>query len=137
MKGLIVLGILVLLVVGAVQWVGASFRQHDFAEKLHDVASQVDKDNQEEIKRQVVAEGGKLHLKVAPSDVHIRYEPTPDLSYAQRFVSKIGSFQNHRATITVDYTQPVLVLSLKRHAEGTALIESVGQPKRAQPMPEP
>ncbi len=136
MKNLIWLLILGLVVVGVVQWVGGALRRHDFEEKLHDVALRADDQNQDEIKRLVVAEGGKLHLQVAPSDVNVRYVPTSDLGFAQRMVSRIGTFQNHRATITVDYTQPVLLLRLKRHAEATALIESAATAKTPQMTPE-
>ena len=137
MKKIIGLLILGLAVVGTVQWVGAFLHQHEFEEKLHDVAQQVDDANQQEIKRQVVAEGAKLHAEVALSDVAVSYAPTSDLGFAQRMVSGITSFQNYRATIKVDYTQRVLLMPLKRHAEASALIQSAGQPKRAQqPVPE-
>ena len=137
MKKLIGLLILVLAAVGTVQWVGALLHQHEFEEKLHDVASQVEDSDHKEIKQQVVAEGGKLHVEVAPSDVDVGYAPTSDLGFAQRMVSGIGTFQNHRATIKVDYTQRVLFMPLKRHAEATALIESTGRAKRAQvPVPD-
>jgi hypothetical protein len=57
------------------------------------------------------------------------------MNYAQRMVSRIGTFQN-RATIIVDYTQSILFIPVKRHAKGTALIESAAQAKRAQPSPD-
>ena len=137
MKNIIWLLILGLVVVGLVQMVGGALRRHDFEGQLHDIALQVADKNHDEIKRQVVAEGSKLHLQVAPSEVNVQYAPTSDLGFAQRMVSGIGTFQNHRATIIVDYTQSILFIPVKRHAEGTALIESAAQAKRAQPMPAP
>jgi hypothetical protein len=136
MKNIIWLLILGLVIVGLVQMVGGTLRRYDFQEKLHDVAAQVGDGNQDEIKRKVVAEGSTRHLQVAPSDVNVQYAPTSDLTYAQRMVSRIGTFQNHRATITVDYTQSILFIPVKHHAKGTALIESAATAKRAQPMPE-
>jgi len=136
MKNLIWLAILGMIVVGLVQTVGGALRRHDFEGKLHEVALQVEEKNHDDIKRQVVAEGGKLHLQVTPSEVNVQYAPTSDLGFAQRMVSRIGTFQNHRATINVDYTQSILLIPVKHHAEGTALIESAAQAKRAQPMPE-
>ncbi len=136
MKTVIWLLILGLLVVGLVQMVGGALRGHDFQEKLHDVALQVGENNHDEIKRQVVAEGSKLRFQVEPSGVTVHYAPTSDMNYAQRMVSRIGTFQNHRATITVDYTQSILFIPFKHHAKGTALIESAAKAKRAQPMPE-
>ena len=137
MKNIIWLLILGLVVVGLVQMVGGALRRHDFEGELHDVALRVADKNHDEIKRQVVAEGSKLHLQVAPSEVNVQYAPTSDLGFAQRMVSSIGTFQNHRATIIVDYTQSILFIPVKRHAEGTALIESAAEAKRAQPMPDP
>ncbi len=58
------------------------------------------------------------------------------MNFAQRMVSRVGTFQNYRATITVDYTQSILFIPIKRHGEGTALIQSAVTPKRAQAMPE-
>ncbi len=136
MKDLVWLLILGLVVIGAVQGIGGALRRVDFEGKLHDVALQVGEKNHDEIKRQVVAEGSKLHLQVAPSEVEVQYAPTSDMTYAQRMVSRIGTFQNHRATITVDYTQSILFIPFKHHAKGTALIESAAKAKRAQPMPE-
>ena len=136
MKNIIWLLILGLVVVGLVQMVGGALRRNDFEGKLHDVALQVGDKNHDEIKRQVVAEGSKLHLQVAPSEVNVQYAPTSDLGFAQRMVSRIGTFQNHRATIIVDYTQSILFIPVKRHAEGTALIESAATAKRGQAMPE-
>ena len=136
MKNIIWLLILGLVVVGLVQMVGGALRRVDFEEKLHDVALQVGDKNHDEIKRQVVAEGSKLHLQVAPSEVNVQYAPTSDLDFAQRMVSRIGTFQNHRATIIVDYTQSILFIPVKRHAKGTALIESAAKAKRAQEMPQ-
>jgi hypothetical protein len=136
MKSVIWLLILGLVVVGLVQMIGGALRRGEFEGKLHDIALNVSEKNYDEIKRQVVAEGSKLHLQVAPSEVDVQYAPTSDLGFAQRMVSRIGTFQNHRATITVDYTQPILFVGVKRHAKGTALIESAAEAKRAQPMPE-
>jgi hypothetical protein len=136
MKNIIWLLILGLVVVGLAQMVGGALRRVDFEGKLHDVALQVGDKNHDEIKRQVVAEGSKLHLQVAPSEVNVQYAPTSDMDYAQRMVSRIGTFQNHRATIVVDYTQSILFIPVKRHAKGTALIESAAQAKRSQGMPE-
>jgi hypothetical protein len=136
MKNIIWLLILGLVVVATVQMITGALRRVDFDGKLHDVALQVGDNNQDEIKRQVVVEGSKLHLQVAPSEVKVQYAPTSDMDYAQRMVSRIGTFENHRATIIVDYTQPILFISVKRHGEGTALIRSAAQPKRAQAMPE-
>jgi hypothetical protein len=136
MKNIIWLLILGLVVVGLAQMVGGALRRHDFEGKLHDVALQVADKNHDEIRRQVVAEGSKLHLQVAPSAVTVQYAPTSDLGFAQRMVSRVGTFQNHRATIIVDYTQSILFVPIKRHAEGTALIESAAQAKRAQELPE-
>jgi hypothetical protein len=96
----------------------------------------VEANNHEEIKRDVVAEASKLRLHVAPADVAVRYVPTSDLGFAQRMVSPVGAFQNHRATLAVDYTQSILLIPVKRHATASALIESVARPKRAQQMPE-
>ena len=136
MKNIIWLLMLVLVVVGVVQMVGGTLRRHDFESKLHDIAEQVEEKNHDEIKRQVVAEGGKLHLQVVPSEVNVQYAATSDLGFAQRMVSRIGTFQNHRATIIVDFKQSILFVPVKRHAEGTAIIESAAQPKRAQKLPE-
>ena len=136
MKTIIWLLIVGLVVVGLTQTIGGAFRRAEFAEKLHDVAFQVEDKNHDDIKRQVVAEGSKLHLQVTPSEVNVQYVPTTDLGFAQRMVSSIGTFQNHRATIVVDYTQSILFFPVKRHAKGSALIESAAQAKRAQPMPE-
>jgi len=136
MKKLIVLVILILGVVGMIQWVGAWMRQHEFEEKLHDVALQVEDKNQDEIKRLVVAEGARLHLQVAPSDVNVRYSPTSDLGFAQRMVGKVGTFHNHRAIVTVDYTQPVLFVGHKRHVEARALIESAATANTPQDIPD-
>jgi len=136
MKTIIWLLILGLVVVGLVQMIGGAFRRVDFEGKLHDVALQVEEKNHDDIKRLVVAEGSKLHLQVAPSEVEVQYAATSDMNYAQRMVSRIGTFHNHRATIVVDYTQPILFIPVKRHAKGTALIESAAQPIRAQAMPE-
>ncbi len=136
MKNIIWLLILGLVVAGVVQMIGGALRRHDFEEKLHDVALRVAEKNHDEIKRQVVAEGSKLHLQVAPAEVNVQYAPTSDMTYAQRMVSRIGTFQNHRATIVVDYTQSVLFIPVKRQAKGSALIESPAQAKRAQELPE-
>ncbi len=136
MKNLIWLLILGLVVVALVQLIGGALRRVDFEEKLHDVASQVGEKNHDDIKQRVVAAGSKLHLLVSPSEVNVQYEPTSDLGFAQRMVSRIGSFQNHRATIVVDYTQSILFIPVKRHAKGTALIESAAQAKRAQEVPD-
>jgi hypothetical protein len=136
MKNIIWLLILGLVVVGLAQMVGGALRRVDFDGKLHDVALQVEDKNHDEIKRQVVAEGSKLHLQVAPSEVNVQYAPTSDMNYAQRMVSRVGTFQNHRATIVVDYTQSILFIPVKRHAKGTALIESAARAKRAQEIPE-
>jgi hypothetical protein len=124
------------VVVGLVQTIGGALRRQDFEGQLHDVALQVEDKNHDEIKRLVVAEGSKRHLQIAPSEVDVQYAPTMDMGFAQRMVSRIGTFQNHRATIIVDYTQPILFIPVKRHAKGTALIESAAKAKRAQPMPE-
>jgi hypothetical protein len=136
MKNIIWLLILGLVVVGSVQMVGGALRRHDFEGELHDVALQVADKNHDEIKRRVIAEGSKLHLQLAPSDINVQYAPTSDLGFAQRMVSSIGTFENHRAKIIVDYTQSILFIPVKRHAEGSALIESAATAKRAQPMPE-
>ncbi len=136
MKNIIWLLILGLAVIAVVQLVGGTLRGYDFQEKLHDVALQVEEKNHDEIKRQVVAEGSKRHFQVTPSDVNVEYGPTSDLTYAQRMVSRVGTFQNQRATIVVDYTQSILFVPVKRHARGTALIQSAATAKRAQPMPE-
>jgi hypothetical protein len=135
MKNLIILLILGLLITGIVQMVGGTLHRHDFADKLHDIAAQVEDNNRDEIKREVIAEAGKLHFQVAPAGINIQYAPTSDLGFAQRMVSGIGTFQNHRATIIVDYTQSILFVPVKRHAEGTALIESRAEAKRAQKLP--
>jgi len=116
--------------------VGGALRRVDFDEKLHDVALQVGGNNHDEIKRKVVAEGSKLNLQVAPSEVNVDYAPTSDMDFAQRMVSRIGTFQNYRATIVVDYTQSILFIPLKRHAKGTALIKSAAEAKRAPGMPQ-
>jgi hypothetical protein len=136
MKTIIWLLILGLLVVGLAQMISGALHRVDFDGKLHDVALQVRDKNHDEIKRQVVVEGSKLHLQVAPSGVDVQYAPTSDMNYAQRMVSRVGTFHNYRATIVVDYTQPILFIPVKRHAEGTALIESAAQAKRTQGMPE-
>jgi hypothetical protein len=136
MKNIIWLCILGLVVLGLVQTIGGALRRNDFQTGLHDVALKVDDKNHDEIKRLVVAEGSKLHLQVTASEVTVQFAPTSDLNFAQRMVSRVGTFQNHRARIIVDYTQPILFIPVKRHAEGTALIESAAQAKRAQPMPE-
>lgn len=136
MKNFVWLLILGLFVVGVVQAIGGALRRVDFDEKLHGIAMQVEANNHDQIKRDVVAEAGKLHLHVAPSNVDVKYVPTSDLGFAQRMVSPVGTFQNHRATIAVDYTQSILFFPIKRHAKSTALIESVARPKRAQQMPE-
>ncbi len=136
MKNLVWLLILGLVIVGLTQIIGGALRRADFEGKLHDVALQVGEQNHDEIRRKVVAEGSKRHLQVAPSEVNVQYAPTSDLGFAQRTVSRIGTFQNHRATIVVDYTQSILFIPIKRHAQGTALIESAAQAKRAQGMPE-
>jgi hypothetical protein len=135
MKNIIWLLILGLLVVGLVQLVGGALRRVDFEGKLHDVALQVGDKNHDEIKRQVVAKGSKLP-QVAPSEVNVQFAPTSDMNFAQRMVSRIETFLNHRATIIVDYTQSILFIPVKRHAKGTALIESAAQAKRSQGMPE-
>lgn len=136
MKNVVWLLILGLAVAGVVQTIGGALRRGDFDGKLHDIATQVGASNHDEIKQHVVAEASKLHLHVTPSDVDVKYTSTSDLGMAQRMVSPVGSFQNHRATIAVDYTQSILLIRVKRHATGTALIESAAQAKRAQPMPE-
>ncbi len=136
MKNIIWLLILGLVVVGLVQMVGGALRRADFEGNLHDVALQVRDKNHDEIKRQVVVAGSKRQLQVAPSEVNVQYAPTSDLSFAQRMVSRVGTFQNHRATIFVDYTQSILFIPVKRHAKGTALIQSTAQAKRAQGMPD-
>jgi len=136
MKNIIWVLILGLVVVGAVQMIGGALHRHDFEDKLHEIALQAEDKNQDQIKREVVAQGSKLHLQVAPSQVNVHYAESSDLGFAQRMVSRIGTFQNHRATIAVDYTQSILFIAVKRHAEGTALIESAAQAKRAQKMPE-
>jgi hypothetical protein len=136
MKNIIWLLLLGLVIVGVTQLIGGALRRVDFQEKLHDVALQVGDKNHDDIKRQVIAEGSKYHLEIAPSDVTVDYAPTSDMDYAQRMVSRIGTFQNYRATIVVDYSQPILFIPIKRHAKGTALIKSAAQAKRAQPMPE-
>ena len=118
MKNIIWLLILGLLVVGLVQMVGGALRRVDFEGKLHDVALQVGDKNHDAIMRQVVADGSKLHLQLAPSEVNVQYAPTSDMDYAHRMVSRIGTFQNHRATIVVDYTQSILFIPVKRHAKG-------------------
>ena len=137
MKKLIGVVILALVVASLVQWGIAWMRQHEFAERLHEVALKVEERNHDEIKQIVIAEGAKLHVRVATSDVDVRYGPTSDLSYAQRMVSRIATFDNHRATITVDYTQPVLFIPFKRHVETTALIESAAEASPPQGIPEP
>ena len=136
MKNIIWLLILGLVVVWLAQMVGGALRRHDFEAKLHDVALQVAEKNHDDIKRQVVVEGSRLRLQVVPSEVNVQYAPTSDLGFAQRMVSRIGTFQNHRATIIVDYTQSILFVPVKHQAKGTALIESAAQAKRAQEMPE-
>ena len=136
MRKIVWLLIFGLVVVGLAQMVGGALRRVDFEGKLHDVALQVREQNHDEIKRRVVAMGGKLHLQVAPSAVDVQYAPTSDLDFAQRMVSRVGTFENYRATIVVDYTQSILFIPVKRHAQGTALIESAAQPRRAQGMPE-
>ena len=136
MKNIIWLLILGLVVVGAVQMIGGALHRHDFEDKLHEIALQVEDKNQDQIKREVVAEGSKLHLQVAPSEVNVQYAASADLGFAQRMVSRIGTFENHRATIIVDYKQSILFIPVKRHAQGTALIESAAQAKRAQKIPE-
>jgi hypothetical protein len=135
MKSIIWLLLLGLVVVGVAQTIGGALHRYDFEERLHDVALRVGAKNHDEIKQQVVAEGSKLHLRVAPSEVKVEYAPTSDLVFAQRMVSRIGTFQNHRATIEVDYTQSILFVPVKRHAKGTAVIESAAQAKRPE-MPE-
>lgn len=136
MKNIVWLLIFGLVVVGSVQMIGGALRRQDFDGKLHDVATEVADNNHDDIKRRVAAEGSKLHLKVETSEVRVQYAPTSDLTYAQRMVSRVGTFQNHRARIIVDYTQPILFIPVKRHTEVTALIQSAAQATRAQPMPE-
>ena len=135
MKTLIGVVILALVVASLVQWGIAWMRQHEFEERLHEVAMKVEERNHNEIKQIVIAEGAKLHVRVATSDVNIRYGPTSDLSYTQRMVSRIATFDNHRATITVDYTQPFLFIPFKRHVATTALIESAAEASRQQGIP--
>ena len=136
MKNLIWLLILGLMIAGVVQMIGGALHREEFQGKLHDIALQVGDTNHDDIKKQVVAESAKLHLQIASSEVSVHYEPTSDMNYAQRMVSRVGTFQNHRAIIVVDYNQPILFVPVKRHAKATALIESAAQAKRAQPMPE-
>ena len=136
MKTIIWLLILGLVVVGLMQTIGGALRRQEFEGKLHDVALQATDKNHDEIKRLVVTEGAKLNFQVAPSEISVQYAPTSDLSFAQRMVSGIGTFKNHRATINVDYTQSILFIPVKRRAKGTALIQSAAQVKRAQGMPE-
>jgi len=69
--------------------------------------------------------------------LNVRYGPTSDLSYTLRMGSRIATFNNDRATITVDYAQPVLFIPLKRHVEATALIESGAEASPPQGIPEP
>ena len=136
MKAFIWLVILGIGVVALVQTIGGALRRQEFEGKLHDIALTVSDKNHDDIKRLVVAEGSKLHLQVAASGVDVQYAPTSDMNYAQRMVSRIGTFQNHRATIQVDYTQPILFIPVQRHGKASALIESAATAKRAQPMPE-
>ena len=136
MKNIIWVLILGLLLVASVQMIGGVLHRHDFEDKLHEIALQVEDKNHDEIKREVISEGNKLHVQIAPSEVNVQYGASSDLGFAQRMVSGIGTFQNHRATIIVDYKQSILFIHVKRHAEGTALIESAAQAKRAQKIPE-
>lgn len=136
MKNLIWLLILALVVVGAAQMVKGALRRVDFAKKLHAIAMQVMEKNHDEIKREVVGIGTELQLQFGLSDVKVQYAPTSEMNFAQRMVSRVGTFRNHRATITVEYAQPVLFITLKHTTKATALIESAAEARRLQKIPE-
>jgi hypothetical protein len=137
MKKWMALAVVALLIVAAVQLLIGSLRKHDFESELGRIALTVTADNHEEIKRRVAAVAAKLGATTSADKVGVQYAATKDLSGTQRFVAKLMEFDNHRATITVEFSQPILFLPIKKRSEVTALIESAGRQRPPQGLPEP
>lgn len=137
MKKWIVLAVVALVITALVQWLIASLRQHDFESEVHKIALTVRADNHDEIKRRVAEQAAKIGADTSAERVTVQYEPTTDLSAPQRMVGKLMTFNNHWATITVEWTQPILFIPISKKSEVKALIESAGRQREPREMPEP
>lgn len=95
---------LLILVLGglfAYQTAKAFWLKNELAEKIVTLLPQMSKTNQTEIRDQVIAEAKTRSIELSPDDVLVSYEPTEDQKYAQKFVSKLATFENYKATIVV------------------------------------
>ncbi|GEM_PF-2820497 len=137
MKKWIVLAVVALVITASVQFLIASLRKHDFESKVFEIAKTARADNHDEIKRRVVEEASKIGAETAADKVTVQYAATSDLSGTQRFVGKIMTFDNHRATITVEFSQPILFIPIKKKSEIVTLIESAGKQREQRDLPEP
>jgi hypothetical protein len=137
MKKWIALAVVALVITASVQFLIASLRQHDFEREVHKIALTVSADNHEEIKKRVVKEASKIGADTSAEQVTVQYAPTDELIAPQRMVSKLMTFTNHWATITVEFSQPILFIPINRRTEVKALIQSAGQRREPGQLPEP
>jgi hypothetical protein len=137
MKKWIVLAVVALIITASVQFLIASLRQHDFESEVQKIALTVRADNHAEIKRRVAEEAAKIGAETSAEKVTVQYVPTTDLSAPQRMVGKLMTFNNHWATITVEFSQPILFIPISKRSEVKALIESAGRQREPRDLPEP
>ena len=137
MKKWIAIGIAGLLLVAIVQWIIAALQQNDFQQQIHEWALKVNGTNDSEIKSGLIEAAQKINATVRAEDIRISFAPTDKVSYPQKLVGKIATFENYAATITVEYLQPILWIPFSHRAESWALIQSSSKMKAPREMPEP
>ena len=123
--------------IAGVQFLIASLRQNDLETEVREIVLRVGANNHDDIKRQAVEAARKTKAEMVPSDVTIQYAPTDRKSYAQSVVGKLATFDNHWATITAEYRQPILVFRVKRRLEVNRLIEGTATQRAPREIPEP
>src|SRR5439155_14120282 len=129
MKKWIALAIVALILVAGVQWLVGALRREDFRQELHIIAEGVSEGNDDDIKKRVVEAAHKIKAEIRKEDIQVQYAPTQDLSFAQRTVGMIASFENYRATITAEFRQSICLIPVTQHIEANALIQSAAKAK--------
>ena len=112
MKGMIALVIVLLIGYAGLTGMKQFKTNGDFAERVNHELNFVDENSMDSVKQDLINDAKKLGIDLKADDIHIRYEDTQQRTEAQHLVgNKLDvTFVNKLVTITVDYTQPLLLI---------------------------
>ena len=112
MKGMIALVIVLLIGYAGLTGMKQFKTNGDFTERIIHELNFVDENSMDSVKQDLINDAKKLGIDLKLDDIHIRYEDTEQRTEAQHLVgNKLDvTFVNKLVTITVDYTQPILLI---------------------------